>query len=71
MAFQVNLPNEEAWAKEIASSQSGVVQGIQCASACPFVDVVCCTPPRTPNIHLPFDAQSLRSTRTGVDLARQ
>ena len=27
MAFQVNLPNEEAWAKEIAGSQSGVVQG--------------------------------------------
>jgi thiol-disulfide isomerase/thioredoxin len=28
MAFQVNLPNEEAWTKEIASSQTGVVQGV-------------------------------------------
>ena len=27
MAFQVNLTNEEAWTKEIASSQSGVIQG--------------------------------------------
>ena len=28
MAFQVILPNEEAWTKEIASSQTGVVQGV-------------------------------------------
>ncbi len=28
MAFQVNLPNEEAWTKDIASSQTGVVQGV-------------------------------------------
>ena len=28
MAFQVNLPNEEAWTKEIASSETGVVQGV-------------------------------------------
>ena len=28
MAFQVNLPNEEAWTKEIASSQTGVIQGV-------------------------------------------
>ena len=27
MAFQINIPNEEAWNKEIASSQTGVVQG--------------------------------------------
>lgn len=28
MAFQVNIPNEDAWAKEIAGSQTGVVQGL-------------------------------------------
>lgn len=28
MAFQINIPNEEAWTKEIASSQTGVVQGV-------------------------------------------
>lgn len=28
MAFQVSLANEEAWTKEIASSQTGVVQGL-------------------------------------------
>lgn len=27
MAFQINIPNDEAWNKEIASSQAGVVQG--------------------------------------------
>ncbi|DBA90188.1 hypothetical protein WJX77_011074 [Trebouxia sp. C0004] len=29
MAFQVNLPNEQAWTKEIASSQTGVVQVVE------------------------------------------
>ncbi|KAL3154923.1 hypothetical protein ABBQ38_011457 [Trebouxia sp. C0009 RCD-2024] len=29
MAFQVNLTNEEAWSKEIAGSQSGVVQVVE------------------------------------------
>ena len=27
MAFQIILANEEAWAKEIAGSQSGAIQG--------------------------------------------
>lgn len=31
MAFQVNIPNEATWAKEIGSSQTGVIQGVHLA----------------------------------------
>ena len=35
MAFQINLANEAAWAKEIAGSQSGAIQGQDvCISGC-------------------------------------
>ena len=75
MAFQVNIPNEAAWAKEIGGSQTGVVQGAHYA----LKDQARVGVPRKLPCVLgvgpycrPFvSLQSLRFTRTGVDLAKQ
>ena len=67
MAFQVNLPNEEAWAKEIATSQSGVVQGVH---FCVTLDLL-----KSCDIDIANSVctaiQSSRCIKTGVGPARQ
>lgn len=70
MAFQVNIPNEATWAKEIGSSQTGVIQGVLLVlKDHVVVDILCFG--NWALVEDMFSSQSLRSTRTGADLARQ